>query len=175
MKKEKYNEKKSFICVLIISILILLGFITLLIITTISNQYPDPSELKYENCTFVNYELYTSKSDEGYKKYYVYVEEYKEPLEIDKIVYHPNQEKKLSELKRGDKILVSIREYNGDLNLYSLQSVNDEILTYEYYLKEHKRNGNVGIIVSAILASFTVVVLIVEIVHYKKTGESISL
>ena len=51
---------------------------------------PPPAEtLVYENCKFVKYEFEQKKGARGsvYNHYYIYVEEYEEPLEIDEMVF----------------------------------------------------------------------------------------
>ena len=45
-------------------------------------DYPEKNELRYEECTFIGYE---NVRDRG-TRYYIFVNEYDEPLEIDNIV-----------------------------------------------------------------------------------------
>lgn len=132
---------------------------------------PPPAEtLVYENCTFVKYEFEQKKGARGsvYNHYYIYVEEYEEPLEIDEMVFQSIKESELLSLRSGDKITVSISD---KAYLYSLFYGDDYIWSYEDYLIVHKDNDKVGFIVASMLSCLGFVPFIIGIIHYKKTGE----
>ena len=134
---------------------------------------PPPAEtLVYEKCTFVKYELEQEKGAKGkvYNHYYIYVEEYAEPLEIDEMVFQTIKEKELLSLKNGDKITVSISDKNY---LYSLFSGDDYIWSYEDYLTIHKDDDKVGFVVLSVLSCLGFVPFIIGVIYYKKTGETL--
>ena len=134
---------------------------------------PPPAEtLVYEKCTFVKYELEQKKGAKGkvYNHYYIYVEEYAEPLEIDEMVFQTIKEKELLSLKNGDKITVSISD---TAYLYSLFYGDDYIWSYEDYLIVHKDDDKVGFIVASTLSCLGFVPFIIGVIYYKKTGETL--
>ena len=168
MKKEKI----PFIIFIMITLAFfgfsLFSFVNL----TLINKYPSVDELYYEQCTYVNSE-YVSVG-RGYHNYYIYVEEYNEPLKIDNIVVNKTHEELLFSLNEGDIISVSIVD-NNKLNLFSISFNGEYILSYEDYLDEHNGNNIVGIVVTAVISCIALGILVFGSIYYKKTGECLPL
>ena len=78
-------------------------------------EYPSEDSLVYEECTFIKYEFKETKyrKTSTMKYYYLYVEEYVEPLIIDNIVFGEINEEALQSLMGGDKVVVSLFEDEG--------------------------------------------------------------
>ena len=175
MKKEltKTNKKGFIFQTILISIVVLI-FSIMLIALLLSKPYPSKNELKIENCTFVKYEdkKYVSAKHSSHK-YLIYVTEYDQPLEIDNIVYRAVNKSTLDRLIKGDKLTLSIRNYNEHLDLYCVSCGNNVILSYETFLDSHHRNRTIGLIVIPIMTSISSGLLVWSIIHYKKKNELI--
>ena len=136
------------------------------------SKYPKENELIFEKCTFIRYEYKRDISTRhASERFYIYVEEYGRPLEIDNIVFNKVNEDDLKKLSEDDSIIVSTREFKGNFDLYSMSADDIEILTYNDYLSSHNRNTKIGLIVLPILMAISGGMLIWGIFHYKRTGE----
>ena len=162
----------GFIILLIITIIITLIFFTVIMIYSFGIKFPNPSDLQYEKCTFKYFELGRSDpNSSNINKCYIYVEEYNIPLEIDNIVYRDSYKEELSKLKSKDELIVSFEKKESSYNLYSLETKNTIILSYSDYLNKHEKQRKTGIITFSIITSVSILILIIEIIYYKKTGE----
>ena len=170
MKAGKQPVQFVFVTLLFLALagLFIWAFVSL----AISKGYPPAESLELEECTVVEYELITA-SKSSY--YFIYVEEYEKPLEIGNVTKNVINREVLLELKAGDTIVVSYYEGKRSLNLYSLAHGEKTILAYEDYLAEHGVNNTVGIWITGALFLASIALLIVNTLHYKKTGECISL
>ena len=130
-------------------------------------DYPEKNELRYEECTFIGYE---NVRDRG-TRYYIFVNEYDEPLEIDNIVSSSVSESLLRDISSGDKITVSIDQ--SDKDLYSMYCGDINILSYDDYLSEHEPNNALGVVLLTLFSCLMLGLLVVEIIYYKKTGDII--
>jgi len=119
-------------------------------------------------CTFSEYELkvYEHRGSDS-EVYYICVQEYEKPLEIDQIVSDLVNRRVLNGLEKGDQITVL---FDKKRNLSSLEHQGEYVLTYEEYVAEHERNDGVGVIVTLIMSSISWGLIIFLIVRYKKTG-----
>ena len=162
------KQRGAFIGFVVITLAFLSFSLFCLVNLTLIDKYPSKGELKYEECTYVNYE-YVSVG-KGNHNYYIYVEEYDEPLKIDNIVINKTNNEILFSLNPGDIIIVSIEDYSG-FDLYSISYNGKYILSYEDFLFEHNSNNTVGIITTSIMALVSLAFLIGGIIYYKKTGE----
>ena len=166
------KDTLGFIILLIITIIITLIFFTVIMIYSFGIKFPNPSELQYEKCTFKYFELGRSDSNpSNINKCYIYVEEYNIPLEIDNIVYKDSYKEELSKLKSKEELIVSFEKEESSYNLYSLETKNTIILSYNDYLNKHENQRKTGIITFSIFTSVSILLLIIDIIYYKKTGE----
>ena len=170
MKMKK--QKTAFVVFITITLAFLAFSLFCFVNLILINKYPSSEDLKYEQCTYVRSE-YVSVG-RGYHNYYIYVEEYNEPLKIDNIVINRTNEELLFSLNKGDTIIVSIYD-NGKLDLFSVSYNNDYILSYEDYLKEHNGNNVVGKIATAVMSCIALGFLVGGSIYYKKTGECLPL
>jgi hypothetical protein len=131
-------------------------------------KYPSADSLVYEECTFVRCE---QKNTAKSSLYYIYVEEYEKPMEIDNIVISQIDREALFTLEPGDKITVSKHDGQKECTLYSLSHGETDILSYQDYLSRHNNNNMTGIVVCSILLCMTVGLFIGSVIHYRKTGE----
>ena len=136
-------------------------------------EYPAEDSLVYEECTFIKYEFKETKyrKTSTMKYYYLYVEEYVEPLIIDNIVFNETNEEALQSLIGGDKIVVSLFEDDDKLYLYSVSHNQSDILSYEAYFAEHNSNDNLGVVVCSILLCMSLALFIAGVCYYKKNGK----
>ena len=162
------KQKGAFIGFVIITITFLTFSLFCLINLTLLDKYPSKGELKYEECTYIKYEYVSSGNREH--QYYIYVEEYNDPLKIDNIVINKTNEELLFSLNSGETIIVSIED-DSEFYLFSIYYNSKYILSYEDFLSEHNSNNVVGIIVTSIMASISLAFLIGGSIYYKKTGE----
>ena len=162
----------GFIILLIITIIITLIFFTVIMIYSFAIKFPNPSDLQYEKCTFKYFELGRSDpNSSNINKCYIYVEKYNIPLEIDNIVYRDSYKEELSKLKSKDELIVSFEKEESSYNLYSLETKNTIIISYDDYLCKHENQRQIGITIFSIFTSVSILLLIIEIIYYKKTGE----
>ena len=166
------KERSSVITICVIFSIIALIFAVGLIGLLMMEDYPNKEELVYEECTFISYEFKKSSKS---KRYYIYVEEYINPLEIDNIVYAKADKEVLSSIEPGDKIKISVRRFKDDLKLYSVSYKEKNVLSYEDFLARHESNDKLGFIILPILCFMSLSIVIVTIVYYKKTGHCIPL
>ena len=119
-------------------------------------------------CTFSEYELkvYERRGSDS-EVYYIYVQEYEKPLEIDQIVSDLVNRRVLNGLEKGDQITVL---FDKKRNLLSLAHQGEYVLTYEDYVAEHEKNTGLGVIVMLIMSCISWGLIIFLIVRYKKTG-----
>ena len=152
----------------------LIAFFTWTLIGVLSiEEYPSEDSLVYEECTFIKYEFKETKyrKTSTMKYYYLYVEEYVEPLIIDNIVFGETNEEALQSLMGGDKVVVSLFEDEGKLYLYSVSHNQSDILSYEAYFAEHNSNDNLGVVVCSVLLCMSLALFIAEVCYYKKNGK----
>ena len=162
------KQKGAFIGFVIITLAFLTFSLFCLINLTLLDKYPSKDELKYEECTYIKYEYVSSGNREH--QYYIYVEEYNDPLKIDNIVINKTNEELLFSLNSGETIIVSIED-DSEFYLFSISYNSKYILSYEDFLSEHDSNNVIGIIVTSIMASISLAFLIGGSIYYKKTGE----
>ena len=166
------KQKTAFVVFITITLAFLAFSLFCFVNLILINKYPSSEDLKYEQCTYVRSE-YVSVG-RGYHNYYIYVEEYNEPLKIDNIVINRTNEELLFSLNKGDTIIVSIYD-NGKLDLFSVSYGNKYILSYEDYLAEHNGNNTVGKIATAVMSCIALGFLVGGSIYYKKTGECLPL
>ena len=119
-------------------------------------------------CTFLEYEYQVIElKNSDVERYFVYVQEYEKPLEIDQIVSDLVNRRVLNGLEKGDQITVLVDKRR---NLISLAHQGEYVLTYEDYVAEHEKNTGVGVIVMLIMSCISWGLIVFLIVHYKKTG-----
>ena len=165
--------KISFVIQSIFSIS-LIAFFTWVLIGVLSiEEYPTEDSLVYEECTFIKYEFKETKyrKTSTMKYYYLYVEEYGEPLIIDNIVFSKTNEEILQSLIGGDKITVSLFEDKDKLYLYSASYKQSDILSYEAYFAQHESNDSIGVIVCSVVLCMSLALFIAEVYYYKKNGK----
>jgi len=164
------TQKKAVVLTCIV-ILIFLAFILYCFVNILNIfEYPKKELLTYERCVFIKYE---ENGFSRHPRYYIYVEEYEKPLEIDNIVFSAADEELLDLINKGSQIRVSIREEKDNLSLYSVEYNGKYILTYDDYLFRHNQNNTIGIIVTLIIGCICVTLLIITIIYYKKTGKNL--
>ena len=170
MTREKQPVQFVFVSLLFLALAGL--FIWAFVNMAFLGSYPPAESLELEECTVVEYEL-VSTAKSSY--YFIYVEEYEKPLEIDNIVMNVIDREALLELEAGDTILVSHYEGKRSFNLYTLSHADKTILAYEDYLAEHEGNNTIGIWVTGVLSLSSIALLIANTIHYKKTGRPLPL
>ena len=166
----KMNSKQR-IAFIVQSIILLcgIGFLLWCLIGIVSiGKYPSANSLVYEECTFVRCE---QKNTAKSSRYYIYVEEYEKPLEIDNIVLGQIDREALLALELGDKITVSKYDGKKEYTLYSLSHGETGILLYEDYLLRHNKNNAIGMVISSVFLSMVVGIFIWSVYYYKKTGK----
>ncbi len=134
-------------------------------------KYPSADELVYETCTFARCER-ISWGKYG-DSYFIYVEEYGKPLEIDSISIRAIDREDLEAVKAGDSITVSKEEGNRSFSLYALSHGDKDILAYEDSLAQQKRNDNVGAVGVGLFSLLPIGLLAANVIHYRKTGRSL--
>ena len=176
-RMRRYRYKAGFIIQSVFFLALTLFFVWALFGVMLIEEYPEKAELTYEECTFIKYEKIERRYNRHSKMryYYLYVEEYDQPLEIDNIVFPVTNEEALQRLKQGDKVTVSLYEYKGEINLYEAFCGSDSILNYEDYLSKHNGNNELGVIVCSVFICASIGLLFAGIVHYRKTGNSLFL
>lgn len=136
-------------------------------------KYPSADALVYETCTFARCER-VSWGKYG-DNYYIYVEEYGKPLEIDSISLRAIDREALEAVKAGDSIVVTKEEGNGSFPLYALSHGNQDILAYEDFLAQQKRDDNVGAVLVGLFSLLPIGLLAANVILYRKTGRSFPL
>ena len=154
---------------LLLAVLLIGGSLALALV----EKYPSADALVYETCTFVRCER-ISWGRYG-ASYYIYVEEYGKPLEIDSISIRGIDREALEAVKAGDSIVVSKEEGNGSFSLYALSHGNQDILAYEDFLAQQKRNDHVGAIGVGLFSLLPIGLLAANVILYRKTGRSFPL
>ena len=162
MKAEKIGLIVVCVFLSLFAVLFTAGFIG----TTTASYSMD--RFTEQSCTFLEYEYQVIERKNGdIERYYVYVQEYEKPLEIDQIVFDQVNRRVLNGLEEGDQITVL---FDKKRNLSSLEHQGEYVLTYEEYVAEHERNDGVGVIVTLIMSCISWGLIIFLIIHYKKTG-----
>ena len=136
-------------------------------------KYPSADALVYETCTFARCER-VSWGKYG-DNYYIYVEEYGKPLEIDSISIRGIDREALEAVKAGDSIVVSKEEGTNSFPLYALSHGDRDILAYEDLLAQQKRDDNVGAIGVGLFSLLHIGLLAANVILYRKTGRSFPL
>ena len=164
MKKTKI---KSIGITVVYSILLIFSLLFLVQLIVV-NSYPDKNELKYQKITYVNHEYLSI--GKGYYEYHIYVEEYDEPLKLDKFVEDKVDKELLETLKKGDIITVGFCD-EKDLDVFFMTYNYADILSYNDYLLEHKKNNNAGIVMFSFISFICMFYLIKTGIHYKKISK----
>ena len=154
---------------LLLAVLLIGGSLALALV----EKYPSADALVYETCTFARYER-ISWGKYG-ASYYIYVEEYGKPLEIDSISLRAIDREALEAVKAGDSIVVNKEEGNGSFSLYALSHGDRDILAYEDLLAQQKRDDNVGAIFVGLFSLLPIGLLAANVILYRKTGRSFPL
>lgn len=154
---------------LLLAVLLIGGSLALALV----EKYPSADALVYEACTFVRCER-VSWGRYG-DDYYIYVEEYGKPLEIDSISIRGIDREALEAVKAGDSIAVSKEEGTNSFPLYALSHGDRDILAYEDFLAQQKRNDHVGAIVVGLFSLLPIGLLAANVILYRKTGRSFPL
>ena len=137
-------------------------------------DYPSIESLSYEICTFSYFKKETmDRRTSTTERYYIYVEEYNEPLVIDNNTFDKVNHFALSYIKEGSEITVSLNIEDDEIEVYSLKYKDKYVLSYEDYLDVHTRNSKIGVVVLSILSGIDLTLLIAEVVYFKKTGRGI--
>ena len=170
MTREKQPVQFVFVSLLFLALAGL--FIWAFVNMAFLGSYPPAESLELEECTVVEYELVTA-SRSSY--YFIYVEEYEKPLEIGNVTKNVINREALMELEAGDTIVVSHYEGKRSFNLYFMAHGEKTILAYEDYLAEHEGNNTIGIWVTGVFSLSSIVLLIANTIHYKKTGRPLPL
>ncbi len=165
MKREKQSGRFVFITLLLLLFagLFLGGFFALMF----AEKYPSADSLVYENCTVVEYELVSTARS---SRYYIYVQEYDKPLEIDSIVIRTIDRDAMQRMRAGDTVTVSKDEGKRSFDLYSLSHGDTVILAYEDFLAAHDGNDLVGVAITSSMFLLQIGLLIANTVYYKRTG-----
>ena len=169
-KNDKNNKIHFITQTTIVSIFLIFCIILLVGILSVRHN-PNKEELIYEKVTYIRYEYIRKGTKNVSERYYIFVNEYDKPLEIDNIVFDKVNRNALDNLISGDVLTVSIREYNDNYDLYSIAMNENYILSYEDYLTCHNRNNTLGLIIIPIVISIAIFILVFGIIRYKKTGE----
>ena len=159
-------SKTSFI-ISSIAILLFMGLMLFFLIGILCEQYPSEDALTFQECTFMKWEKKTAYRN---VRYFVYVEEYEAPLEIDNIVLREVNKDVLSQLKQGDKVTVSISESKNKWKIYAFSYQGISILSFEDYLSRHKLNDRIGTILCSAIAIALLGGFVANIVYYRKNG-----
>ena len=154
---------------LLLAVLLIGGSLALALV----EKYPSADALVYETCTFARYER-ISWGKYG-ASYYIYVEEYGKPLEIDSLSIRGIDREALEAVKAGDSIVVSKEEGKNSFPLYALSHGDRDILAYEDFLAQQKRNDHVGAIVVGLFSLLPIGLLAANVILYRKTGRSFPL
>lgn len=171
MRHEK--QRTRFVAVSVLLLLLAVLHIGGSLVLALVESYPSADALVYETCTFARYER-VSRGRYG-ASYYIYVEEYGKPLEIDSISICGIDREALEAVKAGDSIVVSKEEGNGSFSLYALSHGDRDILAYEDFLAQQKRNDHVGAIGVGLFSLLPIGLLAANVILYRKTGRSFPL
>ena len=171
MRHEK--QRTRFVTVSVLLLLLAVLHIGGSLALALVESYPSADALVYETCTFARYER-VSWGRYG-DNYYIYVEEYGKPLEIDSISLRAIDREALEAVKAGDSIVVSKEEGKNSFPLYALSHGDRDILAYEDYLAQQKRNDHVGAIVVGLFSLLPIGLLAANVILYRKTGRSFPL
>lgn len=171
MRHEKQRTRFVAVSVLLLLLAVLLigGSLALALV----ESYPSADALVYETCTFARCER-ISWGRYG-DNYYIYVEEYGNPLEIDSISLRAIDREALEAVKAGDSIVVSKEEGKNSFPLYALSHGNQDILAYEDFLAQQKRDDNVGAVLVGLFSLLPIGLLAANVILYRKTGRSFPL
>lgn len=150
-----------------IAILLFAFFLMFLLVGILCEQYPSEDALTFQECTFMKWE---KKTAYRYVRYFVYVEEYEAPLEIDNIVLCKVNKDILSQLKQGDKVTVSISEAKNKWKVHAISYQGTPILAFEDYIVQHKRNDRIGTVICSVLSIAFLGGFVANIVYYRKNG-----
>ena len=104
----------------------------------------------------------------------VYVEEYDEPLQIGSVTETALSESALSSLDNGDVITVGYHISKDSKEICSISSSNNDILNFDNYLAAQQKNDRVGIIFGWVFFAIFSFALVVEAIHFVKTGKCVS-
>ena len=154
---------------LLLAVLHIGGSLALALVET----YPSADALVYETCTFARCER-ISWGRYG-DDYYIYVEEYGKPLEIDSLSLRGIDREALEAVKAGDSIVVSKEEGKNSFPLYALSHGDRDILAFEDFLAQQKRDDNVGAIGVGLFSLLHIGLLAANVILYRKTGRSFPL
>ena len=106
MRHEK--QRARFVAISVLLLLLAVLHIGGSLALALVEKYPSADALVYETCTFARYER-VNWGRYG-ASYYIYVEEYDKPLEIDSISIRGIDREALEDVKAGDSIEVSKEE-----------------------------------------------------------------
>lgn len=171
MRHEK--QRTRFVAVSVLLLLLAVLHIGGSLVLALVESYPSADALVYETCTFARCER-VSWGRYG-ASYYIYVEEYGKPLEIDSISLRAIDREALEAVKAGDSIVVSKEEGNGSFSLYALSHGDRDILAYEDLLAQQKRDDNVGAVFVGLFSLLPIGLLAANVILYRKTGRSFPL
>ena len=171
MRHEK--QRARFVAVSVLLLLLAVLHIGGSLALTLVEKYPSADALVYETCTFARYER-ISWGKYG-ASYYIYVEEYGKPLEIDSLSIRGIDREALEAVKAGDSIVVSKEEGKNSFPLYALSHGDRDILAYEDFLAQQKRDDNVGAIFVGLFSLLPIGLLAANVILYRKTGRSFPL
>ena len=171
-RKPSKSDKISFVLHIVFYICAFVFFLFISIIS-LTTEYPTKDSLVYEECTFIKYDFISKESrNHSTTRYYnIYVKEYDEPLGIDNIIYDRVHQGYLGNLKKGDKITVSIKKDEKRPNLYVMSYDKKYILSYDDYRDGHMKNDEIGHILFPILTCMITGLFIAEFIHYKTKGK----
>ena len=171
MRHEK--QRARFVAVSVLLLLLAVLHIGGSLALTLVEKYPSADALVYETCTFARYER-ISWGKYG-ASYYIYVEEYGKPMEIDSLSIRGIDREALEAVKAGDSIVVSKEEGKNSFPLYALSHGDRDILAYEDFLAQQKRDDNVGAIFVGLFSLLHIGLLAANVILYRKTGRSFPL
>ena len=149
---------------LLLAVLLIGGSLALALV----EQYPPADSLVYEECTFERYERISWVKYGA--SYFIYVEEYGKPLEIDSISIRAIDLDALEAVKVGDSIVVSKEEGKKSFCLYALSHGDKDILAYEDFLATQNGDNSVGAVFTGVMSLLPIGLFIANVILYKKTG-----
>ena len=168
---KKRIQKFELIGFIIISVLTLCVMVAALLIAILPRNYLSTENLSYEELTYIRYE---HKEHRRFDKYLIYVEEYDEPLQIGSVTETALSESALSSLDNGDVITVGYHISKDSKEICSISSSNNDILNFDNYLAAQQKNDRVGIIFGWVFFAIFSFALVVEAIHFVKTGKCVS-
>ena len=168
---KKRIQKFELIGFIIISVLTLCVMVAALLIAILPRNYPSTEKLSYEELSYIRYE---HKEHRRFDKYLIYVEEYDEPLQIGSVTETALSESALSSLDNGDVITVGYHISKDSKEICSISSGNNDILNFDNYLAAQQKNDRVGIIFGWVFFAIFSFALVVEAIHFVKTGKCVS-